>query len=202
MNKSMQKTGRIWQSGESKKYTRSKKGEIAMNKLTQRIGRSLWISRGFLVFVVLGLVGVLLLASSSGVWATPAQSPLRQTIPPANTIDGFLCNNNDGVPGCQIPSRRLRGGVALFSSPDTPIVDELVILDGGVQTDYTDEYGYFAFGGLEAGSTHIVEAMGIKRTVTIGVGGEGVGQDFFPGMPQLLKVYFPLLMENYYTSSR
>ena len=167
-----------------------------MNKLTQRIERPLWASRGFLAFVVFGLVGVLLLAPSSGVWATPVQSSLRQTIPPPNTIDGFLCNNNDGVPGCQIPPTRLREGVALSDSPDTPIVNELVELDSGAQTDYTDAYGYYAFGGLAAGSTHVVEALGIKQTVTVGVGGEGVGQDFWPGMPQLFKIYFPVLMKN------
>ena len=171
-----------------------------MNKLTQRVGRSLWVSKGLLVFVVLGLVGVLLLASSSGVWATPGQNSLRQTIPPPNTIDGFLCNNNDGVPGCQIPPPRLREGVALSGSPDTPIVNEPVKLDGGAQTDYTDANGYYAFGGLAAGSTHVVEALGFRWTVTIGPGGEGVGQDFYPGMPQLFKIYFPLLMENWPSS--
>ena len=80
-----------------------KKGGITLNKLTERVGRSLRASRGFLVFVVFGLVGMLLLSSSSGVWATPVQSPLRQSIPPPYTIDGFVCINNDGVEGCQIP---------------------------------------------------------------------------------------------------
>jgi len=145
-------------------------------------------------------VGVLLLASSSGVWATPAQSPLRQSIPLPNTIDGFLCDNNDGLLGCQIPVSRLREGVAFSGSADTPIVNELVELDGGAQTDYTDAYGYYAFGGLAAGSTHVVEALGFRCTVTVGVGGEGVGQDFYPGMPQLFKIYFPLLMKNYPSS--
>ena len=56
-----------------------------MSKLIQRIGRSLRASKGLLVFVVLGLVGFLLLASNSGVWATPGQSRLRQTIP------GVIC---------------------------------------------------------------------------------------------------------------
>ena len=197
MNKLTQKTGRIAKSGESKSNSRSKKGEVTMNKLTQRVGRSLWGYKGFLVLVVLGLVGMLLLASSSGVWATPGQSPLRQTIPLPNTIDGFLCNNNDGVPGCQISHSGLREGGALSVSPDTPIVNEPVILDDGAQTDYTDAYGYYAFGGLAAGSTHVVEALGFRLTVTIGAAGEGVGQDFYPGMPQLFRIFFPLLAENW-----
>ena len=199
-HKLTQKTGRIWQSGESKSNSRSKKGENTMNKLMQQKSRSLRASRGFLVFVELGLVGVLLLASGSGVWATPGQSPLRDTIPLPNTIDGFLCNNNDEVPGCQIPTVRLQEGVALSVSPDTPIVNELVELDSGAQTDYTDAYGYYAFGGLAAGSTLVVEALGIKQTVTVGVEGEGVGQDFYPGMPQLFKIYFPVLMKNHPSS--
>jgi len=200
MNKLTQKMGRIWQSGESQSNSRSKKGEITMNKLTQRIGRSLRASRGLLAFVVLGLVGFLILLSSSGVWATPGQSPLRQSTPPPNTIDGFLCNNNDGVPGCQIPPPRLREGVAFSGSADTPIVNEPVKLDGGAQTDYTDANGYYAFGGLAAGSTHVVEAMGIKWTVTIGPGGEGVGQDFYPGMPQLFKIRLIPIMKNWPSS--
>ena len=192
MNKLTQKTGRVGQSGESKSNTRSEKGEVAMNKLMQKKSRSLPASRGFLVFVVLGLVGLLILASSSGVWATPSQSALRDTIPPPNTIDGFVCNNNDGVDGCQIPTVGLREGVALSGSADTPIVNELVELDGGAQTDYTDAYGYYAFGSLAAGSTHVVEALGFSKTVTLGPAGEGVGQDF-----PVLKIYFPLLQKNH-----
>lgn len=52
-----------------------------MNKLMQRIGRSLRAGVPFLAFVVFGMMGFLLLSWSSGVWATPSQSPLRQTIP-------------------------------------------------------------------------------------------------------------------------
>ena len=88
MSKLTQKMGRIWQSGESKTNSRSKKGEVAMNKLLQRMGRPPWGSKGFLTFAVLGLVGVLLLASSSGVWATPNQYPLQQTLPLA-AVDDF-----------------------------------------------------------------------------------------------------------------
>jgi len=62
-----------------------------MNKLMQKMGQSPRASKGLLVFAVLGLVGFLLLASSSGVWATPNQSPLRQTIPSPNSIAGMVC---------------------------------------------------------------------------------------------------------------
>jgi hypothetical protein len=82
MNKLRQKMGRIWQSGESKTNSRSKKGENTMNKLTQRIGRPLRAGGLFLAFVVFGLVAVLFLSWSAGAWATPGQSPLRQTVPP------------------------------------------------------------------------------------------------------------------------
>jgi hypothetical protein len=83
---------RIYQVYSSKISSMAKKGELLMNKLMQRSDRSSRASMGALAFVVLGLVGFFLLSSSSGVWATPEQSPLRQTIPPPGSIAGKVCH--------------------------------------------------------------------------------------------------------------
>ena len=146
--------------------------------------KSLW---GFLL--VGGLIFVLA-AMGSGAWAAPNQSPLRQTIPDPGTIDGFLCNNNDGVPGCQLPTLLREGG--LSSAADTPIVNELVTLsNGSTQTDYTDANGYYQFTGLAAGSTWVVTALGFSQTVTVGED-QGTGQDFYPGMEPVGGIAIPV----------
>jgi hypothetical protein len=140
--------------------------------------------KGLWGLLLLGGLVLLLAAMAPGAWATPNQSPLRQTLPAPNTIDGFLCDNNDGVPGCQIPSPRLREGVALAGGVDTPIVNEQVTLSNGkTETTYTNANGYYKFTGLPAGSTWNVCALGVCLTRRIGDNNEGSGADFYPGMP-------------------
>ena len=138
--------------------------------------------KGLWGLLLLGGLVLLLAAMGSGAWAAPNQSPLRQTIPVPFTIHGFLCDNNDGVPGCQFPAM-LREG-ALSSAADTPIQNELVTLSNGSPPPptYTDADGYYKFEGLAAGSAWVVTALGFSQPVTIGADGEGVVQDFYPGM--------------------
>jgi len=112
-----------------------------MNKLMQRIGGSLRASGGFLAFVLLGMVGFLVLSSGSGVWATPGQSPLRQTIPPPGSIAGVVFNDLDGN-GVQGPGESGLSGVT-------------VTLDGATSTT-TLESGAYIFTGVALGS-HLVE---------------------------------------------
>jgi len=139
--------------------------------------------KGLMALLVVGGVILVLAAMVSGAWAAPNQSPLRQTIPDPNSIDGTLCNNNDGVPGCQIGILRSREGVALAAVGDTPIPNVTVTLsNGSTQTTTSNANGYFKFTGLPAGSTWVVTALGFSRTVTIGASNEGVIQDFWFGM--------------------
>lgn len=111
-----------------------------MNKVMQRISRSLR-AYGLLAFLVAGIVGLFLLSSSSGVWATPGQSPLRQTIPSAGSIAGVVFNDLDGN-GVQGPGESGLSGVT-------------VTLDGATSTT-TLENGAYIFTGVALGS-HLVE---------------------------------------------
>ncbi len=139
-----------------------KKAEIGGTHLV-----GLWKEhKALMAFLFVGGMVLVLAAMAPGAWATPNQSPLRQTIPPANSISGFVCDDNDRDGACTFP-------------PDTPLEGVLVTLDpGGTQYYTTGADGWYIFPGLPAGSTHVVEALGVRWTVTIGPDGEGTQQDF------------------------
>lgn len=142
--------------------------------------------------LVLVAVVILVLATiAPGAWATPNQSPLRGTIPPAGTIDGFVCYNNDGVPGCQMPTARLLRRGVMSSAADVPIPNETVTLrNGTTKTTTTSANGYYKFEGLAPGS-YVVRALGSEMEVTLGAG-EGVGQDFWYGMAPVGGIAIPV----------
>ena len=151
--------------------------------------------KGLWGLLLVGGLVLLLAAMGSGAWAAPNQSPLGQTIPvpPDGTVDGTLCINNDGVDGCQIPTARLREGVALAGGVDTPIVNKLVTLSNGTPDEtHTDAKGYYFFGNLPAGSTWVVTALGFSKPVTVGAAGEGVRQDFWYGMEPVGGIAIPV----------
>jgi hypothetical protein len=147
--------------------------------------------KGLMTLLFVGGVILVLAAMAPGAWATPNQSPLRGTIPPPGTIDGFVCYNNDGVPGCQILTARLLRRGVMSGAVDVPIPNETVTLrNGTTKTTTTNADGYYKFEGLVPGS-YVVGALGSEVEVTLGEG-EGVGQDFSRGMAPVGGIAIPV----------
>ena len=150
-----------------------------------KIGRmylvSLWQEhKGLMALLVVGGVILVLAAMAPGAWATPNQSPLQQTIPPPFSISGFICTDENGDGKCTFP-------------PDTPMQGVLVTLYSDPQYYTTGADGWYIFHGLAAGSTHVVEALGVRRTVTVGEATDpGERQDFHEGMDPIGGIALPV----------
>ena len=121
--------------------------------------------KGLWGLLLVGGLVLLLAAMGSGAWAAPNQDPLRGTVPTPGKIVGVVFTDNNG------------NGV-YDEGVDTPLEDVTVTLDPGPgQTTFpTNADGTYEF-TVALGSTHIVEALGVQRSVS-----EDEQQDFYLGM--------------------